>query len=270
MPAMSSRRAFTLIELLMVIAIIGILASLLVPSLARAREMGRRAKCASNLHAIGRGLHLYANNNDSMLPHIESTAGAWYAVGHYNNKPEQTNIVWDGSRPLFMLLYVPDGAERRKTGYVPVGAFICPSMSDTQPDPIGYSKQVGFTSHRSICYSFQHHIRISPAPFLTLIDDGGRPILSDKNPLIRFAGSTGNDGGTTLYRVNSPTGLPKDSNSQSHGGDGQNVLLLSGTVKWTTDLAETAGDNIWAPKNFDGTLNGNELPVDAEDIILVP
>jgi len=269
MAAMPSRRAFTLVELLVVIAIIGILATLLVPALARARELGRRAKCASNLHAIGRALQTYAHTNDSTLPNIESTEAAWYAVGQNNNKPALTNVP-DGSRPLFMLMYVPDGTDRRKTGYVTAGAFICPSVSDAQPDPMEYSRQVGFTSNRSISYSFQYQINSSTAPFLTLIDEGARPILSDKNPLVRFAGSTGSAGGTTYYRVNSPTGLPTDSNSQSHGGDGQNVLRLSGTAEWTTDVAEVAGDNIWAPRNFDGSMNGTEPPVDSDDILLVP
>ncbi|MCC6793512.1 MAG: DUF1559 domain-containing protein [Candidatus Hydrogenedentes bacterium] len=62
------RLGFVLIELLAVIAIIGVLAAILLPALARARETSRRASCANNLMQLGISLHLYAQENNSALP----------------------------------------------------------------------------------------------------------------------------------------------------------------------------------------------------------
>ncbi len=64
----SSRSVFTLIELLVVIAIIGILASLLLPALGRAREMGRRAVCKSNMRMVHVGAYVYASDYSGRMP----------------------------------------------------------------------------------------------------------------------------------------------------------------------------------------------------------
>ncbi|MHB1308926.1 MAG: DUF1559 family PulG-like putative transporter [Limisphaerales bacterium] len=65
----SSARGFTLIELLVVIAIIAILAALLLPSLASAKERGRRAACLSNLRQIGLAVHSYADDHVGRIPY---------------------------------------------------------------------------------------------------------------------------------------------------------------------------------------------------------
>jgi len=61
-------RGFTLIELCFVISIIAILAGILFPVFARARESARRTTCASNLSQIGVGLNMYAQTYDGHYP----------------------------------------------------------------------------------------------------------------------------------------------------------------------------------------------------------
>jgi len=60
--------AFTLIEMLVVIAIIGALAALLLPALSRAKEAGRSTACISNLHQTGIALQLYVDASGNRLP----------------------------------------------------------------------------------------------------------------------------------------------------------------------------------------------------------
>lgn len=74
--ALKKTVAFTLIELLTVIAIIGILAAILIPVVGAGRERARRAACMSNLRQIGVAAHLYAMENDDRLPDLQNV-GNW-------------------------------------------------------------------------------------------------------------------------------------------------------------------------------------------------
>jgi prepilin-type N-terminal cleavage/methylation domain-containing protein/prepilin-type processing-associated H-X9-DG protein len=73
------RRAFTLIELLVVIAIIAILAAMLLPALSLAKQRAWTTGCNSNLHQIGLGLKMFADDNNELYPESGSTI-YWGAI----------------------------------------------------------------------------------------------------------------------------------------------------------------------------------------------
>jgi len=74
-------KAFTLIELLVVIAIIAILVALLLPGLSNAKESGRRAACASDMHQIVLASIVYVDDNDDRLPGQPSDGRLVKALG---------------------------------------------------------------------------------------------------------------------------------------------------------------------------------------------
>ena len=77
-----SGKAFTLIELLMVIAIIGILAALLLPTLSAAKNRAKRTACLNNLKQVNLGLLMYADDNSGALPK-QSSASTNYLAYYY-------------------------------------------------------------------------------------------------------------------------------------------------------------------------------------------
>lgn len=79
------RRGFTLIELMVVIAIIGILMTLLAPSLHKAREEALRAVCLNNQKQMYTTVNTYASENSELIPRASNWRGNWttYVTGLY-------------------------------------------------------------------------------------------------------------------------------------------------------------------------------------------
>lgn len=69
-------RAFTLLELLVVISIIGTLAALLLPSLSRAKAAARSAQCMSQMRQLGLAVRFYADNHEEEFPRSQHSAFA--------------------------------------------------------------------------------------------------------------------------------------------------------------------------------------------------
>src|SRR6266571_5553370 len=84
--------AFTIVELLVTIAIIALLLALLLPALNKARRSAQRTACLSNLQHIGSALFLYASDGRGSFPTIGGAAYApWMSFGLH--PPKQ---IYDG------------------------------------------------------------------------------------------------------------------------------------------------------------------------------
>ena len=103
---------FTLIELLIVISIIAILASMLLPGLQKAREAGITAKCLNNQKQIFLGLHSYTADYNDMVPKSYADQGI--------------NKEWNWKLSV--------------NGYVKSALFICPSIKVNHTVYLSYAR----------------------------------------------------------------------------------------------------------------------------------
>ena len=108
-----ARRAFTLIELLTVVAIIAVLAGLLIPAISGARESSRRVACASNLRQLGLSIGTFAgDNNSNMAPYsvtpVDRSNSSFAMLSNYLDRPMMIFVCpSDSRRPVAAVTSFP-------------------------------------------------------------------------------------------------------------------------------------------------------------------
>lgn len=138
MPGRSNRNAFTLIELLATIGIIGILVALLLPAVQAARESARRTQCASHLRQIGLGLLQYHNVRRSLPSSVADRNGGspWLHTWLVMILPhvEQASLyeAYD-----FHAAY--NSAANRSVVERRVSLYLCPSAGDEEVEGEGFA-----------------------------------------------------------------------------------------------------------------------------------
>lgn len=219
----SSRRGFTLIEILVVIAIIALLAALLFPVFARAREGARTKVCLSNMKQLGLGFQQYLNDYGKRYPgagQYQKWGGLGQSIGtklpdgissgHWVKGFNDDNTAHSGSGKLAYLDdYKPSGNKADVAGgalypYIKSAqVYVCPSNPDGEQKGLTYSMNCAITG--------MHDVRMTqPSDIILLVDE-------DK----------ANDG--FWYAINSTSST--DALTQIHNGGG-NLLFADGHVKF--------------------------------------
>ena len=201
-PCRATHRAFTLIELLTVIAIIGILAAIIIPVVGKVRSSARNAQCLSNLRQIGSALQSFANDNRNLWPAWDEqtnyaaayagtgvTAARWQAAALAPYVGAQPSNVTSGTWPQAML----DGGT----------IFRCPS-SDASNSTIGTAYMLGYAYNVMLPpgsrTAFNTTQRVTPARLdspsrtLVVVDSGNHRVDGDRMGDVIAAGNARHGG----------------------------------------------------------------------------
>lgn len=215
----TGKGGFTLIELLVVIAIIAILAALLFPATGVALERGRRAACRSNLKEIGKGLMIWAVDNNGWFPARDTTdqlnaRGGGAMTGQYPmqfSMQKLTNILT--STKIYIC------ASDRFDG-----------PADNIPVRAADSFETGvFNGIGNISYMYivGYNIR------RTQESPTDAPVMADESNQIENGSAT-------------PGNMPPIDQNDNHGADYRNVLYLDGHIAFQDDAnsANSIFDNL--------------------------
>jgi len=230
-------RAFTLIEILVVVAIIALLISILLPSLQRAREQARRVTCGTNLRTCNQALMFYAQASKDFMPWIEyegiETSQMWEILYKYVQR----------GRPS---LFSGDNVFNYGVGdltYLSVDWYLCPSDKmhhttgeiDWMRDP-GGDRYVAVLSYASM--HFVHGL-----PDLSGERDlkGSRRMGSIKNPgkYVIF-GELGDDtsSGANTWDLQDFNDENNQTNFEVRHLNGCNLAYLDGRVDFVRTLVD--------------------------------
>ncbi|MDD2707287.1 MAG: DUF1559 domain-containing protein [Verrucomicrobiae bacterium] len=228
--AQNADHAMTLIELLTVTACIGLLCSLLLPALKSAREKARQIQCINNLRGIGQAAMVYANENESWLPHSGSA--------------ETTNGVRTWKTQIALSL----GSSLLTSSKLEHGIFHCPSQSNSSCGSAahgdggfygGYGWNARYAGYSDDWLSGQ-------APYVKLSQ-----VAQPVNTILCGDTSDYYAGTTRYYRVFylynwAAAGEDALSVSARHHGGG-NYLWIDGHVSWHERKETWANRADWFP-----------------------
>jgi prepilin-type N-terminal cleavage/methylation domain-containing protein len=232
---MRKKKGFTLVELLVVIAIIALLMGILMPALARVRQIAHRMVCGSNLSGIGKAMLIYANDYEDELPRAGGRGTVWGGP-----------VQWDAANRFAAYSLQADGTGGRATisssfyllikyAEVTPKSFICKGDSGTSEFKLS---DLGRGDLEFIdCWDFgprphEHCSYTYHMPYglyaLTTSSEPGMAVAADRNPWISSPAATAKD----ISGFNPAGTIPqqKHGNSISHQEDGQNVLFMDSHV----------------------------------------
>lgn len=251
-----TRRAFSLVELLVLLAILVILASIFVPFLLRARENERRVRCTDNLRVIQQALKAYATANGNNLPRVTyepSRSPTGYVAYTGADSPDPfargSNVrPNDVTASLWLLV---------RAGLVGPSRFVC-SSTDDAANPAATGQRSNFGGRKELSYSYTSPFSAAPAYRLnTDLLKFDFAVLADKNP-----GTGGGDEVIGPAYDAGPFAVAR-ANSNNHGEAGQNVLYADGHVQFQSTPycgvgAGAVRDNIYTAMSTTPLAEGAE------------
>ncbi len=260
------RRAFTLVELLVVIGIIALLIAVIIPALNSARERANRVKCLSNLRQIGLAERVYAMDNREQYPRVRYNggAGAFYFNGFYESNPFAGTVTPDDiTAGIFLLV---------RGKYLPLQVFVCPSSTQQVETLLGRPLEIccNFSSDPfrgwSLSYSFANQYPENGQFFA----EGALYKHSPSAPPDNVIAADRNDSQNQL-KNRSPDAPRSDMemmNSKNHGRKGQNVLFNDGSAAWVDNpFAGHDRDNIYTRAR---DPEKQMIPANKYDTVLLP